>query len=233
MLSNNNSDDILQIYFAKMGKTKLLTYEEEVETAKLIEAGDGKAFDKMIESNLRLVVSVARRYMNRGMSLNDLIQEGNIGLIKAVGKYEYKRGFKFSTYATWWIRQAITRAIADQARTIRIPVHLIESHNQILKAVSEMVQELGREPTVEEISKHTKINVSKVKQIFKVMMPPVSLETPIGDNGSTISDMFEDPTNNVAESVNSDLVRKLKDTMKQLSPREEKILRIKFNISDV
>lgn len=232
-MSNDNSDEMLKIYFAKMAKTKLLSYEEEIEIAKRIEAGDKDAFNKMIEANLRLVVSVARKYANRGMGLSDLIQEGNIGLIKAVDKYEYKRGFKFSTYATWWIRQAITRAIADQARTIRVPVHLIESHNQILKAVSEMVQVLGREPTPEEISKKTKIKIDKVKHIFKVMMPPVSLETPIGENGSTIGDTFLDPNSDVTSSINENLVEKLKASMKKLTPREEKILRIKFNIADV
>ena len=216
-----------------MAKTKLLSYEEEIEIAKRIEAGDKNAFNKMIEANLRLVVSVARKYANRGMGLSDLIQEGNIGLIKAVDKYEYKRGFKFSTYATWWIRQAITRAIADQARTIRVPVHLIESHNQILKAVSEMVQVLGREPTPEEISKKTKIKIDKVKHIFKVMMPPVSLETPIGENGSTVGDTFLDPNSDVTSSINENLVEKLKASMRKLTPREEKILRIKFNIADV
>lgn len=232
-MSNDNSDEMLKIYFAKMAKTKLLSYEEEIEIAKRIEAGDKNAFNKMIEANLRLVVSVARKYANRGMGLSDLIQEGNIGLIKAVDKYEYKRGFKFSTYATWWIRQAITRAIADQARTIRVPVHLIESHNQILKAVSEMVQVLGREPTPEEISKKTKIKIDKVKHIFKVMMPPVSLETPIGENGSTVGDTFLDPNSDVTSSINENLVEKLKASMRKLTPREEKILRIKFNIADV
>lgn len=232
-MSNDNSDEMLKIYFAKMAKTKLLSYEEEIEIAKRIEAGDKDAFNKMIEANLRLVVSVARKYANRGMGLSDLIQEGNIGLIKAVDKYEYKRGFKFSTYATWWIRQAITRAIADQARTIRVPVHLIESHNQILKAVSDMVQVLGREPTPEEISKKTKIKIDKVKHIFKVMMPPVSLETPIGESGSTIGDTFLDPNSDVTSSINENLVEKLKASMKKLTPREEKILRIKFNIADV
>jgi RNA polymerase primary sigma factor len=217
-----------------MGRTKLLTYEQEVELATRIEAGDKRAVDKLIEANLRLVVSIARKHSNRGMSLEDLIQEGNIGLMKAVEKYEYKRGYKFSTYATWWIRQGITRAIADQGRTIRIPVHLIETHNQMIKIINDLVPIMGREPTVEEIAKHSKIKIEKVRQVFKVMMPPISLDQPLSEEGkSTVKDTFEDTTVNTDSVVDQDLIKKMRKTIKLLSPREEKVLRIKFALSDV
>jgi RNA polymerase primary sigma factor len=234
MYGNDNSNKVLQIYLKRMGRTRLLTYEQEVELATRIEAGDKKALNHLIEANLRLVVSIARKHSNRGMSLEDLIQEGNIGLMKAVEKYEYKRGYKFSTYATWWIRQAITRAIADQGRTVRVPVHLIETHNQMIKIINDLVPLMGREPTAEEIAKHSKINITKVRQVFRVMMPPVSLDQPIGEDGkSTVKDTFEDTDVKVDSAVDQDLINKLKTSIKLLSPREEKVLRIKFTLSDV
>lgn len=234
MYGNDNSNKVLQIYLKRMGRTRLLTYEQEVELATRIEAGDKKALNHLIEANLRLVVSIARKHSNRGMSLEDLIQEGNIGLMKAVEKYEYRRGYKFSTYATWWIRQAITRAIADQGRTVRVPVHLIETHNQMIKIINDLVPLIGREPTAEEIAKHSKINITKVRQVFRVMMPPVSLDQPIGEDGkSTVKDTFEDTDVKVDSAVDQDLINKLKTSIKLLSPREEKVLRIKFALSDV
>lgn len=217
-----------------MGRTKLLTYEQEVALAIRIEDGDNRAVSHLIEANLRLVVSVARKYSNRGMALEDLIQEGNIGLMKAVEKYEYKRGFKFSTYATWWIRQAITRAIADQGRTVRIPVHLIETHNQMIKIINELVPMLGREPTAEEIAKHSHININKVRQVTKVMIPPISLDQPIGIDGkSTIKDTVEDTSIKVDSVIDENLIDKMRLSIRRLSTREEKVLRIKFALSGV
>lgn len=236
-MSSESDADILQMYLRKMGKTKLLTHKQEVSIAKRIETGDKAAINELVEANLRLVVSIARKYMNRGMHLLDLIQEGSIGLMKAVDKFEYQRGYKFSTYATWWIRQAITRAIADQARTIRIPVHMVETHNQILRAISELVQILGREPNPEEISTHTKIPLDKVEKVLKSTVQPVSLEKTInGDEGSTgrLGDMLEDKSISAsAELIKEDISSHVRSILKTLSPREEKVMRIKFAISNI
>ncbi|MFS8573588.1 MAG: sigma-70 family RNA polymerase sigma factor, partial [Clostridia bacterium] len=173
-------DDPVRMYLKEIGRVPLLTAEEEIELAKRIEQGDEEARRKLVEANLRLVVSIAKRYVGRGMPLLDLIQEGNLGLIKAVEKFEYRKGFKFSTYATWWIRQAITRAIADQARTIRIPVHMVETINKLIRVSRQLLQELGREPTPEEIAKEMDLPVERVREIMKIAQEPVSLETPIG-----------------------------------------------------
>ena len=232
---DNGDHDILQIYLRNMGKTKLLTYAEEVALAKRVETGDKHAANKLAEANLRLVVSIARKYTKRGMNLLDLIQEGSIGLMKAVDKFEYQRGYKFSTYATWWIRQAITRAIADQARTIRIPVHMVETHNQILRTISELVQVLGREPTPLEIAKNLEITQEKVEKVLKVTKTPISMELSVSSEMSTlrIGDLLEDKTVDISsQAVKNDLSIMVRKSLKKLSPREEKVMRIKFAISD-
>jgi len=231
---NNDEHDILQMYLRKMGKTKLLTYPEEVALAKRVEAGDKDASNKLAEANLRLVVSIARKYSNRGMNILDLIQEGSIGLMKAVSKFEYQRGYKFSTYATWWIRQAITRAIADQARTIRIPVHMVETHNQILRAIAELVQGNGCEPTPLEIAGHLEITCEKVEKVLKVTKTPISLETPLNaEVNSRLGDMLEDKSVDISKSiVKKNMSSMIRKSLKNLSPREEKVMRIKFAISD-
>lgn len=186
-------DDPVRMYLKEIGKVPLLTAEEEIELAKKIELGDEEAKQKLAEANLRLVVSIAKRYVGRGMLFLDLIQEGNLGLIKAVDKFDYRKGYKFSTYATWWIRQAITRAIADQARTIRIPVHMVETINKIMRVSRQLVQELGREPSAEEIAKKLDMPVEKVREIIKIAQEPVSLETPIGEEeDSHLGDFIQD-----------------------------------------
>ena len=228
-----SDDDILQVYLKKMGKTKLLTHAQEISIAKRIEDGDKRAVNELVEANLRLVVSIARKYTNRGLQLLDLIQEGSIGLMKAVDKFEYKRGYKFSTYATWWIRQAITRAIADHGRTIRIPVHMVETHNQILRAISELVQILGREPTPDEIAAQLKVPVDKVKKVLKATVQPVSIEKKINSEDSTsrLGDILEDEAVSAQSIViNSNLSSQVRQILKTLSPREEKVMRIKFAI---
>ncbi|MCA9891305.1 MAG: sigma-70 family RNA polymerase sigma factor, partial [Anaerolineae bacterium] len=183
-------------YLKEIGRVKLLTAEEEVKLAKMIEEGKMIGKKKLIEANLRLVVSVAKKYIGRGLSLLDLIQEGNIGLMRAVEKFDYRRGFKFSTYATWWIRQAITRAIADQARTIRIPVHMVETINRLIRVSRKLLQELGRDPTPEEIAKEIELPVKKVREILKISQEPISLETPVGEEGdSLLMDFIEDDSN--------------------------------------
>ena len=232
----SNDADILQMYLRKMGKTKLLTHQQEIAICKRIEAGDKAAINELVEANLRLVVSIARKYANRGMGLLDLIQEGSIGLMKAVEKFEYKRGYKFSTYATWWIRQAITRAIADQGRTIRIPVHMVETHNKILRAIAELVQILGQEPTPEEISAHVKIPLDKVNKVLRATVQPVSLEKQVSteNSSSRLGDMLEDKSAPASHAVmNQDISSHMRTILKTLSPREEKVLRIKFSISDI
>lgn len=234
-MSSQDDIDLLQMYLKRMGKTKLLTYPQEVALAKRIEDGDKAAVKHLIEANLRLVVSIARKYMNRGMELIDLIQEGSIGLMKAVDKFEYKRGYKFSTYATWWIRQAITRAIADQARTIRIPVHMVETHNQILRAVSELVQMLGREPNPKEIADHSKIPVDKVIKVLRVTVAPVSIEKVVGndEDGARLGDLLEDHSLSALDRISRDFMASdIRDALKNLSPREEKVMRMKYALSD-
>ena len=227
--------DLIKIYLKRMGSIPLLTKEQELEVAIAVEDGDETAKTKMIESNLRLVVSIAKKYKNRGLQLLDLIQEGNIGLIKAVDKFEYQRGYRFSTYATWWIRQAVTRAIADLGRTVRIPVHMIETINKLKIITKEIVQETGREPNVAEVAKAMSLSVDKVIEIIKISKEPVSLETPIGENGaSTLGDIIKDSSINspFTQVSKRGVVEQFRSIFKTLSPREEKIIRMKFGIGD-
>ena len=230
-----NIDDPVRMYLKEIGKVALLTAEEEVELAKRMEAGDEAAKRKLVEANLRLVVSIAKSYVGRGMLFLDLIQEGNLGLIKAVEKFDYEKGFKFSTYATWWIRQAITRAIADQARTIRIPVHMVETINKLIRVSRQLLQELGREPTPEEIAKEMNIPEDKVREIMKIAQEPVSLETPIGEEeDSHLGDFIPDeealaPSEAAAFTL---LKEQLMDVLDTLTDREEKVLRLRFGLDD-
>ncbi len=228
-------DDPVRMYLREIGRISLLTGEQEVAIAKRMEAGDPTARQELIEANLRLVVSVAKKYVGRGMSLLDLIQEGNIGLIRAVEKFDYHRGFKFSTYATWWIRQAITRAIADQARTIRIPVHMVETINKLIRVSRRLVQEKGREPTCEEIGAEMGIPAEKVREILKATQEPVSLETPVGEEeDSHLGDFIEDPTAPLpAEAASYQLLREQVDAvLRSLSQREQKVLQLRFGLDD-
>ena len=228
-------DDPVRMYLKEIGKVPLLTAEEEIEIAKRLEAGDESAKQKLAEANLRLVVSIAKRYVGRGMLFLDLIQEGNLGLIKAVEKFDYRKGFKFSTYATWWIRQAITRAIADQARTIRIPVHMVETINKLIRISRQLLQEYGREPTPEEIAKEMGISEAKVREIIKIAQEPVSLETPIGEEeDSHLGDFIPDEDAPApAEAASFALMKEqLMDVLDTLTPREEKVLRLRFGLDD-
>ncbi|MBR3335138.1 MAG: RNA polymerase sigma factor RpoD [Clostridia bacterium] len=228
-------DDPVRMYLKEIGKVPLLTAEEEIEIAKQLEAGDEGAKQKLAEANLRLVVSIAKRYVGRGMLFLDLIQEGNLGLIKAVEKFDYRKGFKFSTYATWWIRQAITRAIADQARTIRIPVHMVETINKLIRISRQLLQEYGREPTPEEIAKEMGISETKVREIIKIAQEPVSLETPIGEEeDSHLGDFIPDEDAPApAEAASFALMKEqLMDVLDTLTPREEKVLRLRFGLDD-
>ena len=228
-------DDPVRMYLKEIGKVPLLSAEEEIEIAKRMEEGDEEAKKKLTESNLRLVVSIAKRYVGRGMLFLDLIQEGNLGLIKAVDKFDYRKGYKFSTYATWWIRQAITRAIADQARTIRIPVHMVETINKLIRVSRQLLQEYGREPTPEEIAKVMNISENKVREIIKIAQEPVSLETPIGEEeDSHLGDFIPDDDAPVpAEAASQTLLKEqLADVLKTLTPREEKVLRLRFGLED-
>ncbi|VYU52608.1 RNA polymerase sigma factor SigA [Clostridium tertium] len=228
-------DDPVRMYLKEIGKVPLLSSEEEIELANRIEQGDQKAKKKLAEANLRLVVSIAKRYVGRGMLFLDLIQEGNLGLIKAVEKFDYRKGFKFSTYATWWIRQAITRAIADQARTIRIPVHMVETINKLIRVQRQLLQELGRDPFPEEISKVMDLPVDKVREIQKIAQEPVSLETPIGEEeDSHLGDFIPDddalaPAEAAAFTM---LKEQLINVLDTLTPREEKVLRLRFGLDD-
>jgi len=228
-------DDPVRMYLKEIGRVPLLTPEEEVELAKRMEAGDEEAKRRLAEANLRLVVSIAKRYVGRGMLFLDLIQEGNLGLIKAVEKFDYRKGYKFSTYATWWIRQAITRSIADQARTIRIPVHMVETINKLVRVQRQLLQELGREPTPEEIAKEMNISEEKVREIQKIAQEPVSLETPIGEEeDSHLGDFIEDHDARApAEEASFTLLREqLDDVLKTLTEREQKVLRLRFGLDD-
>ena len=232
-------DDPVRMYLKEIGKVPLLTADEEVEIAKKLESGTDEekeeAKRKLSEANLRLVVSIAKRYVGRGMLFLDLIQEGNLGLIKAVEKFDYRKGFKFSTYATWWIRQAITRAIADQARTIRIPVHMVETINKLIRVSRQLLQEYGREPTPEEIAKEMGISESKVREIIKIAQEPVSLETPIGEEeDSHLGDFIpDDDAPAPAEAASFALMKEqLLDVLDTLTPREEKVLRLRFGLDD-
>ena len=229
------TDDPVRMYFKEIGKVPLLTAEEEKELAIRIEQGDEEAKKKLCESNLRLVVSIARRYLNRGLSFLDLIQEGNLGLIKAVEKFDYTKGYKFSTYATWWIRKAITRSIADQARTIRIPVHMVETINKLIRISRQLLQEYGREPTSEEIAKEMGITVEKVREIKKISQDPVSLETPIGEEeDSHLGDFIpdEDIPSPVDAAAYSMLQKQLREVLDTLSDREKKVLILRFGLDD-
>ncbi len=230
-----NIDDPVRMYLKEIGKVPLLTADEEIDLAMRMEAGDEAASRKLAEANLRLVVSIAKRYVGRGMLFLDLIQEGNLGLIKAVEKFNYRKGFKFSTYATWWIRQAITRAIADQARTIRIPVHMVETINKLIRVSRQLLQELGREPVPEEIAEEMGLTVEKVREILKIAQEPVSLETPIGEEeDSHLGDFIpDDDAPAPAESAAFTLLKEqLLDVLDTLTPREEKVLRLRFGLDD-
>lgn len=228
-------NDPVRMYLKEIGRVDLLDAEQEVALAKRIEEGDELAKQELAEANLRLVVSIAKRYVGRGMSFLDLIQEGNMGLMKAVEKFDYEKGFKFSTYATWWIRQAITRAIADQARTIRIPVHMVETINKLVRIQRQLLQDLGREPTPEEIGAEMDLPTEKVRNILKVSQEPVSLETPIGEeDDSHLGDFIEDdhalsPADNAAYEL---LKNELKDVLDTLTDREENVLRLRFGLDD-
>jgi len=228
-------DDPVRMYLKEIGRVPLLTAEEEINLAKRMESGDEEAKRRLAEANLRLVVSIAKRYVGRGMLFLDLIQEGNLGLIKAVEKFDYNKGYKFSTYATWWIRQAITRAIADQARTIRIPVHMVETINKLIRVSRQLLQELGREPLPEEIAKEMEINVERVREIMKIAQEPVSLETPIGEEeDSHLGDFIEDQEVPApAEAASFMLLKEqLEDVLATLTAREEKVLRLRFGLDD-
>ena len=232
---NIPTDDPVRMYFKEIGKVPLLTAEEERELAIRIEQGDEEAKKKLCAANLRLVVSIARRYLNRGLSFLDLIQEGNLGLIKAVEKFDYTKGYKFSTYATWWIRQAITRSIADQARTIRIPVHMVETINKLIRVSRQLLQEYGREPTSEEIAREMGISVEKVREIKKISQDPVSLETPIGEEeDSHLGDFIpdEDIPSPVDAAAYSMLQKQLREVLDTLSEREKKVLILRFGLDD-
>ena len=228
-------DDPVRMYLKEIGRVPLLTAEEEVALAKRMEQGDEDAQKRLAEANLRLVVSIAKRYVGRGMLFLDLIQEGNLGLIKAVEKFDYNKGYKFSTYATWWIRQAITRAIADQARTIRIPVHMVETINKLIRVSRQLLQQLGREPTPEEIAKEMDISVERVREIMKIAQEPVSLETPIGEEeDSHLGDFIEDQEAPAPADAASFMLLKeqLEEVLDTLTPREEKVLRLRFGLDD-
>lgn len=228
-------DDPVRMYLKEIGKIPLLTSDEEVELAIRMEEGDEIAKKKLAEANLRLVVSIAKRYVGRGMLFLDLIQEGNLGLMKAVEKFEYRKGFKFSTYATWWIRQAITRAIADQARTIRIPVHMVETINKLVRVQRQLVQELGRDPLPEEIGKEMNLEVERVREIMKIAQEPVSLETPIGEEeDSHLGDFIPDEDVLApADAATFTMLREqLIDVLDSLTPREQKVLRLRFGLDD-
>lgn len=232
--SSETVSDPVRMYLKEIGRVPLLKFEDEIYLAKRYEKGDLEAKRKLTESNLRLVVSIAKKYIGRGMSLLDLIQEGNQGLIRAVEKYDWRKGFKFSTYATWWIRQAITRAIADQARTIRIPVHMVETINRYIRVSRRLMQELGREPTPEEVAKVMQIDVEKVHEIIKVSQEPTSLETPVGDEeDSHLGDFISDPGPSPYEQTSRQLLKEhMDEVLSTLSDRERKVLILRFGLED-
>lgn len=229
------NDDPVRMYLKEIGRAQLLSAEEEAELAKRIKQGDQEAKRKLTEANLRLVVSIARRYVGRGMLFLDLIQEGNMGLMKAVEKFDHTKGYRFSTYATWWIRQAITRAIADQARTIRIPVHMVETVNKLNRVTRQLLQELGREPTLQEIAEEMDLPEEKIREIMKIVQEPVSLETPVGEeHDSHLGDFIEDqeapaPADAAAYEL---LKEQLEDVLNTLTVREESVLRLRFGLDD-
>ena len=228
-------EDPVRMYLKEIGKVPLLSGEEEIAFSKLMEEGDEEAKKRLVESNLRLVVSIAKRYMGRGMSFLDLIQEGNLGLIKAVEKFDYRKGYKFSTYATWWIRQAITRAIADQARTIRIPVHMTETINKLIRVSRQLLQELGTEPTPDEIAREMDMPVDRVREIMKLSQEPVSLETPVGEEeDSHLGDFLQDENAPIpADAAAFTLLREqLLEVLETLTEREQKVIRLRFGLDD-
>lgn len=232
---DSSVDDSVKIYLKEIGKVPLLSAEQEIDLAKRMEEGDGEAKRVLSEANLRLVVSIAKRYVGRGMQFLDLIQEGNLGLMKAVEKFDYTKGFKFSTYATWWIRQAITRAIADQARTIRIPVHMVETINKQVRATRQLLQRLGREPSPAEIAEYLGCAEERVREIQKIAQDPVSLETPIGEEeDSHLGDFIEDEsTETPSDSVSTTMLKEtLLTVLNSLTPREEKVLRLRYGVDD-
>jgi len=229
------ADDSVRMYLREIGKINLLTGDEETKLAKRVEKGDIWAKKRLAEANLRLVVSIAKKYIGRGLTLLDLIQEGNTGLMRAVDKFDYRKGFKFSTYATWWIRQAITRAIADQARTIRIPVHMIETINKLIRVQRQLVQDLGREPTPEEIAQELGLDVDKVEHIIKISQETVSLEAPVGEeDDSKLGDFIEDTKHVSPEEMTSQVLLKdkIQEFLNGLQPREQKILKMRFGLED-
>ena len=228
-------EDPVRMYLKEIGKVPLLSAEEEISISKRMEEGDEEAKKRLVEANLRLVVSIAKRYMGRGMSFLDLIQEGNLGLIKAVEKFDYRKGYKFSTYATWWIRQAITRAIADQARTIRIPVHMTETINKLIRVSRQLLQELGTEPTPDEIAKEMDMPVDRVREIMKLSQEPVSLETPVGEeDDSHLGDFLQDENAPIpADAAAFTLLREqLLEVLETLTEREQKVIRLRFGLDD-
>ena len=228
-------DDPVRMYLKEIGKVPLLSADDETSLAQRIEEGDQEAKKKLAEANLRLVVSIAKRYVGRGMLFLDLIQEGNLGLLKAVEKFDYRKGYKFSTYATWWIRQAITRAIADQARTIRIPVHMVETINKLIRIERQLLQDLGRNPSPEEVAKEMNMEVEKVREIMKIAQEPVSLETPIGEEeDSHLGDFIpdEDALAPAEAAAYTMLKEQLMEVLDTLTPREEKVLRLRFGLDD-
>ena len=231
---SNIIDDSVRLYFKEIGKVSLLSAEEEIELAKRIEYGDESARSKLCECNLRLVVSIARRYSNGNVSFLDLIQEGNIGLLKAVEKYDYRKGYKFSTYATWWIRQAITRAIADQGRTIRIPVHMVESMNKYSRMRRQLFQDFGREPSNEEVAKELRVPVEKVEEIIKISQEPISLETPIGEEDSHLVDFIPDDKMKTSEAAVDDVMlrKEIEKVLDTLTARERRVLTLRFGLAD-
>ena len=229
------TNDPVRMYLKEIGKVRLLTAAEEVQLAKRIEKGDMTAKSRLVEANLRLVVSIAKKYVGRGMLFLDLIQEGNLGLIRAVEKFDYKKGYKFSTYATWWIRQAITRAIADQARTIRIPVHMVETINKLIRIQRQLLQKLGREPSAEEIAEHMEFTPDKVREIMKISQEPVSLETPIGEEeDSHLGDFIEDSEVEAPSDAASFtmLQEQLNEVLNTLNERERKVIQLRFGLQD-
>lgn len=234
-LAHVRVDDPVRMYLKEIGRVPLLTPEEEVELAQRMEQGDEEAKKKLVEANLRLVVSIAKRYVGRGMLFLDLIQEGNLGLMKAVEKFDYRKGYKFSTYATWWIRQAITRSIADQARTIRIPVHMVETINKLIRVSRQLLQKLGRDPTPEEIGEEMGIPAEKVREILKIAQEPVSLETPIGEEeDSHLGDFIpDDEATAPAEAAAYELLKEqLEEVLDTLTEREQKVLKLRFGLED-
>ena len=231
-----DNNDLIKTYLKQMGSIPMLTRDEELRLAELAFNGDKNARDKLVESNLRLVVSIAKKYGNSGLDLLDLIQEGNLGLMKAADKFEYKRGHKFSTYATWWIRQGITRAIADTGRTIRLPVHMVETVNKMFSTIKKFVQDEGREPTVSEIAKKMKLSEAKIKEVIEIAKIPISLDTPISSEKSqaTLEDVIEDEGSDYYKTIvdDADFALKLREGLKKLSPREEKVIKMKFCLDD-